>query len=89
MVEYNTRDTAWVNPRNTKENIILKVTGNTAWSICDNIWEFEFNNEPQKMKNIQIAFFEKINGEWKNSFNAFVAGPKPETEDEDEEDDDD
>ena len=71
-IKRNTQDTTWTNPRNTKENIILKVTGNTAWLICDNIWEYDFNDEPQEFSNIQIAFFEKMNGEWKISFNAFV-----------------
>lgn len=71
-VERNTRDTTWTNPRNIKENIVCKVTGNTAWLICDNIWKFEFNNEPQEMSNVQIAFLEKMDGVWKISFNAFV-----------------
>lgn len=71
-IERNTGDTTWTNPRNIKENIICKVTGNSAWLICDNIWKFEFNNEPQEMSNVQIAFFEKIDGAWKISFNAFV-----------------
>ena len=71
-IERNTGDTTWTNARNIKENIILKVTGNTAWLICDNIWKFEFNNEPQEMSNVQIAFFEKLDGTWKISFNAFV-----------------
>ncbi|MBN2480415.1 MAG: nuclear transport factor 2 family protein [Bacteroidales bacterium] len=74
-IERNSQDSAWTNPRNIKENIILKVTGNTAWLICDNIWEYEYNNEPQESTNIQIAFFEKIDGEWKFSFNAFIQQP--------------
>jgi hypothetical protein len=68
----NTQDTTWKNPRNIKENIILKVTGNTAWLICDNIWKYEFNNKPIEWNNVQIAFFEKADGKWKYSFNAFV-----------------
>jgi hypothetical protein len=72
----NTQDTTWRNPRNIKENIILKVTGNTAWLICDNIWKYEFNNKPIEWNNVQIAFFEKIDGKWKFSFNAFVP-PRP------------
>jgi len=77
-IERNTGDTTWANPRNIKENIILKVTGNTAWLICDNIWKFEFNNEPQEFSNVQIAFFEKLDGAWKISFNAFVQKPPAE-----------
>jgi ketosteroid isomerase-like protein len=77
-ISLNSQDTSWQNPKNIKENIIIKVTGNTAWLICDNIWKYEFNNQPQQWGNIQIAFFEKQNGEWKISFNAFV--PKRPTE---------
>ena len=68
----NIQDTSWKNPRNIKENVILKVTGNTAWLICDNIWKYEFNNKSVEWGNVQIAFFEKMDGEWKFSFNAFV-----------------
>ena len=62
----------WRNPRNIKENVIVKVPGNTAWLICDNIWKYEFNNKPIEWNNVQIAFFEKMDGKWKYSFNAFV-----------------
>jgi hypothetical protein len=84
-IEANTQDTVntWTNPRNEKENIIVKVTGNTAWLICDNIWKFEFNNEPQEWSNIQIAFLEKLNGDWKFAFNAFIS-PPPAAEDTEE-----
>ena len=68
----NIQDTSWKNPRNIKENVILKITGNTAWLICDNTWKYEFNNKSVEWGNIQIAFLEKMNGEWKISFNAFV-----------------
>ena len=68
----NIQDTSWKNPRNIKENVILKVTGNTAWLICDNIWKYEFNDKSVEWGNVQISFFEKIDEEWKFSFNAFV-----------------
>ena len=68
----NIQDTSWKNPRNIKENVILKITGNTAWLICDNIWKYEFNDKSVEWGNVQIAFFEKMDGEWKFSFNAFV-----------------
>jgi len=77
-IERNKLDTISKNVKNLKENIILKVTGNTAWLICNNIWKWEVKSEPNRDENIQIAFFEKINGEWKFSFNAFVLKPKPE-----------
>ena len=72
MVEGNKNNTSFTNPRNLKENIVFKVTGNTAWLTCDNIWKWEENNESKEFSNRQISFFEKINGEWKFSFNAFV-----------------
>jgi len=61
-------------------DIIIKVVGNSAWLICDNTWKYEYNDIPGEDTNIQIAFFEKINGEWKFSFNAFVQKPVPKTE---------
>jgi nitrogen fixation protein len=74
-IKVNSTDSSWVNPKNLKENVIIKVAGNNAWVLCDNIWEYEFKNLPRKQANRQITFFEKTNGEWKISFNAFV--PKP------------
>ena len=63
------------NATNVKENITLKVTGNSAWVICDNIWTWKEEGETKFNKNIQISFLEKIEGDWKFSFNAFVAAP--------------
>jgi len=78
-IERNKNDTISKNVRNVKENIILKVTGNTAWLICDNIWKWEENGESKEAGNYQISFLEKINGQWKFSFNAFVNnGTSPE-----------
>ncbi|MCK5137792.1 MAG: hypothetical protein KAR19_18545 [Bacteroidales bacterium] len=65
---------------NWKENVILKVTGNTAWLTCDNIWEWSFEGEPGGYNNIQITFLEKIKGEWKISFSAYYTKPVPVTE---------
>jgi len=74
------------NPKNLKENILIKVTGNSAWLVCDNIWKWEeFEGEELEslgFENKQIAFFEKIDGKWKFSFNAFIAKPEPEKENE-------
>lgn len=78
-IKYNSTDSSWQNPRNFKENLIIKVSGNSAWILCDNIWEFEYNNVAQRRTNIQIAFFEKVNGGWKFSFDAFIQKPVPGT----------
>jgi hypothetical protein len=81
-IERNKQDTIYTNPRNIKENIILKVTGNTAWLMCDNIWRYDVNKEVQEWKNIQISFLEKTDNGWKFSFNAFVPLPEEEKEEE-------
>lgn len=58
--------------RNSKKNIIVKVNGNNAWVVCDNIWKWEIEGQPRESKNKQIAIFEKVNGNWKFALNAFV-----------------
>jgi ketosteroid isomerase-like protein len=73
----NSTDSSWVNPKNTKENVIIKVAGNSAWVLCDNIWDYDYQNVHEKQTNMQIAFLEKINGEWKISFDAFIQKPEP------------
>ena len=60
------------NDRNEKENVIIKINGNNAWVICDNIWKWDENGESFSATNKQIAFLEKVGGEWKFAFNAFV-----------------
>jgi len=65
------------NAVNRKENMILKVTGNTAWLTCDNIWEFNNNGEKGGYSNIQVTFLEKIGGDWKISFAAYYSKPQP------------
>ena len=80
-IEQNKKEPFGENFRNNKENIRLKVTGNTAWAICDNIWKWEdTNGEPGGFQNIHISFLEKIDGEWKFSFEAYVASTVPEEE---------
>ena len=66
--------------RNWKENVILKVIDDCAWLICDNHWSWKYEGEPVVRDNIQITFLEKIEGEWKISFTAFVQKPEPKEE---------
>jgi ketosteroid isomerase-like protein len=80
FVEGNKGNTDYKNPKNIKENVIIKVTGNNAWIICDNVWKYEYQGKPGEMTNTQIAFFEKVNGKWKFSFQAFVTKPEPKSE---------
>ena len=85
-IEQNKKEPFGENFRNAKENIRIKVTGNTAWAICDNIWKWEgFNGEPGGFQNIHISFLEKIDGKWKFSFMAYVANATSEEEAEDSE----
>jgi len=65
------------NVRNLKENVITKVTGKTAWSVCDNVWKWEEGGETVGYTNRQITFLEQVKGNWKISFIAFI--PLPET----------
>ena len=67
-------------PVNTKENLIIKVIGNSAWLICDNLWKWTIKGEPGGYNNVQIVFLEKIKGEWKISFTAYYSKSMPEEE---------
>ncbi len=77
--------TRFEDPKNLKENVILKVIDDCAWLICDNHWSWKNEGEPGVRDNIQITFLEKIEGEWKISFTAFVMKPELEKEVEEEE----
>lgn len=66
------------NPRNLKKNAIIRVSGNTAWVLCDNIWEWDTPTGTMSNTNIQTTFMEKINGSWKISFMSFIPRPADE-----------
>ncbi|MBE0679432.1 MAG: nuclear transport factor 2 family protein [Bacteroidales bacterium] len=61
----------------SKENAVIKVMGNTAWVICDNIWKGIYNQNEINSETYQITFLEKVDGEWKFSFVAWIAKPEP------------
>jgi hypothetical protein len=65
------------NAVNSKENVVLKVSGKSAWLTCDNIWKWNIDGEEGGYDNIQIVFLEKIKGEWKISFSAYYSKPAP------------
>lgn len=65
---------------NSKENVIIKVIDDCAWLICDNDWDFEYEGNPITDSEIQITFLEKIDNEWKISFNSIVTKPGPKRE---------
>ena len=64
----------------SKENVIVKVIDDCAWLICDNVWDLEYEGNPINDSEIQITFLEKIDNEWKISFNAIVTKPGPKRE---------
>jgi len=70
-------EVAGENPVNTKENMVIKVTGNTAWLTYDNKWEWTNDGITGGYNNIQIIFLEKIKGEWKISFSAIYSKSQP------------
>ena len=63
------------NIRISKENVQIKVTGTAAWLMCDNIIQWGSGDEIDGYSNIQIAFLEKVQGEWKISFSAYYNKP--------------
>jgi ketosteroid isomerase-like protein len=70
------KDMSWEKAKNTKENLMIKVTGITAWVLCDNVWSWEENGEKKGFVNKEIAFLEKEKGTWKLSFYTFIVKPE-------------
>jgi len=62
----------------TKTNEVVKVTGNTAWVICENNWKIMTGDVERKVESIQITFLEKVDGAWKISFASWIPKPVPE-----------
>lgn len=58
---------------NRKENVRIKVNGNSAWLICDNIWETDVPEKHILVNNLQTVFLEKVKGEWKISFASYYS----------------
>ncbi len=61
----------------SKENPTIKITGNNAWLICDNIWHGTYEGEEVYNDNLQITFLEKVDGNWKISFAGWLNKPQP------------
>ena len=60
---------------NYKENVEIKVNGNSAWLTCDNVWRSKSAPGEIGYSNIQIVFLEKVKGKWKISFSAYYNKP--------------
>ena len=69
-----------VHPSISKEDAVIKVLGNTAWVICDNIWKGTYEGEYMEWKSVQITFLEKIDGNWKFSCSTWIVEPEDEAE---------
>ena len=61
------------NYKNKKENCIIKVSRNSAWVTCDNIWYSNSNPDEILYNNLQIVFLEKVKGDWKISLSAYYS----------------
>ena len=61
-----------------KENPVIKVTGNSAWIVCDNIWKGTYEGREIYSESVQVTFLEKIDGKWKVSFSSWTYKPVPE-----------
>jgi hypothetical protein len=64
------------NFKNTKKNFRIEVNGNTAWSYCNNIIEWDLKGVHTKYEGLQICFLEKQNGKWKISFHTSIDNPR-------------
>ncbi|MCK5794756.1 MAG: hypothetical protein KAH12_08610 [Anaerolineales bacterium] len=60
---------------NRKENVHIKVNGNSAWLTCDNIWSGGSREQGAERNNLQIMFLEKVKGQWKISLVTFYTKP--------------
>lgn len=61
--------------RVSKENVIIKVSGTSAWLTCDNVVQWGSGDEADGYSNIQINFLEKVKGQWFISFTAYYSKP--------------
>ena len=59
-MERNKQDPGHKDSWNEKENLKMKIMGNAAWVICDNIWNWKMEEETMVFRNYQISFLEKI-----------------------------
>lgn len=66
----------WEEKKFSKENLWVKVNGDNAWAICDNIWWWREGDQRKQFQNIQITICEKHHGRWQIAFQAFVRDPE-------------
>lgn len=66
----------WEDKEFSKENVWIKVNGDNAWAVCDNIWQWREGDQHKRFQNIQITICEKHSGLWKIAFQAFIRDPE-------------
>ncbi|MEJ2719627.1 MAG: nuclear transport factor 2 family protein [bacterium] len=66
----------WEEKRFKKENVWVKVNGDNAWAVCDNVWQWREGGQRKRFQNIQITICEKHEGRWRIAFQAFVRDPE-------------
>ena len=66
----------WQEKEFSKENVWVKVDGDNAWAVCDNVWRWREAEQRKQFQNIQITICEKEEGRWKIAFQAFVRDPE-------------
>jgi hypothetical protein len=66
----------WEDKQFSKENLFIKVHGNDAWVVCDNVWTWREGEQHKRFQNIQLSICEKHEGRWLISFQAFIRDPE-------------
>jgi ketosteroid isomerase-like protein len=66
----------WEDKQFSKENLWIKVNGDNAWAVCDNVWTWREEDQKKRFQNIQITVCERQQGDWKIAFQAFVRDPE-------------
>jgi hypothetical protein len=66
----------WEDKQFSKENLWIKVHGDDAWAVCDNVWTWSVDGQRKQFQNIQLTILEKHEGRWLVSFQAFVRDPE-------------
>jgi hypothetical protein len=66
----------WQDKQFSKDNVWIKVNGDNAWAVCDNVWQWREGEQHKQFQNIQITICERQRGRWRIAFQAFVRDPE-------------
>lgn len=66
----------WQDKQFSKDNVWIKVNGDNAWAVCDNVWQWREGEQHKQFQNIQITICERQQGRWRIAFQAFVRDPE-------------